>query len=144
MARGTSDSRNADNAVTRHDPDRGGPELAVQEGREALTPWFGWALAPAAWALHQGIGYSMIGWLCETGLRWPYHALTLLAVAMCAIGLGAAVHALRRSRHIRPRRSAERMKMMARVGLMLCAAAFGGIVFEYLPTFWIETCAGVS
>ena len=40
---------------------------AHQEGAEALTPWLGWILASAAWALHQGIGCAMVPWLCSTG-----------------------------------------------------------------------------
>ncbi|MEI4469731.1 hypothetical protein [Frigidibacter sp. MR17.24] len=120
-----------------------GRDLARSEGFEAFSPWLGWGLAPAAWALHQGVGYAMTGWLCDSGTRWPYHTLTLVAVAMCAAGLMAALEALRRARRIRPRRSAARMRMMALVGLMLCAAALGGIVTEYLPTFWIHACTGV-
>lgn len=33
--------------------------------------------------------------------------------------------------------------MMALVGLMLSAAALGGITVEYVPTFWIDTCKGI-
>jgi hypothetical protein len=134
-------SRNADRAVQdkKHD-DR---VFAHQEGFEAFTPWFGWGLAPAAWALHQGVGYAMVVWLCRIGTRWPYDALTAFAVCLCGVGIAAAVHALRRSRHIRPERSASRMRMMALVGLMLSVTALGGITVEYLPTFWIDTCSGI-
>ncbi len=134
-------SRNADRAVK--DTKDGELELARQEGFEAFTPWFGWGLAPAAWALHQGVGYAMVEWLCGLGERWPYHALTVFAVCLCVAGVAAAIHALRRSRHIRPERSAARMRMMALVGLMLSAAALGGITVEYVPTFWIDTCKGI-
>lgn len=134
-------SRNADRAV--QDKAQGDRELARQEGFEALTPWFGWGLAPAAWALHQGIGYAMVEWLCAIGTRLPYHALTIVAVGLCATGIAAAVHALRRPRHIRPERSAARMRMMALVGLMLSATALGGITVEYVPTFWIDVCKGI-
>jgi hypothetical protein len=117
--------------------------LARQEGREALSPWLGWVLGPMAWALHQGVGYAMVPMLCRLGTRWPYHVLTLLALALCLCGALAARHALLRSHRIRPERSHERMKMMARVGLMLCAAATGGIIVEYAASFWIEICASI-
>lgn len=97
-----------------------------------------------AWALHQGIGYAMTPVLCRMGTRWPYHALTVFSVAICLLGALAAWHALRRSRHIRPERSRERMRMMALVGLMLCATAMGGITVEYAASFWIETCASIE
>ena len=118
--------------------------LAHQEGREALTPWAGWILGPAAWALHQGIGYAMVPWLCVLGATWPYHALTVVALALCALGGWAAAHALARSRRVRPQRSVERLRMMALGGMMLCGAALGGIAVEYLGVFWIDTCATVS
>ena len=117
--------------------------LARQEGREALTPWVGWFLAPMAWALHQGGGYAMAPWLCEFQVRWPYHVLTAVVLTMCAAGFAAALHALRRGRRVRPHRSAERLRMMALVGFMLCAAACGGIVVEYAGSFWIDLCTGV-
>ena len=117
--------------------------LAHQEGTEALTPWVGWVLAPAAWALHQGIGYAMVTWLCRTDRVWPYHALTVFCLGLCSLGALASVHALHRSRHVRPERSRERMRMMALIGLMFCAAALGGIGVEYVGSFAIEVCAGV-
>lgn len=118
--------------------------LARQEGREALTPWLGWIFGPAAWALHQGIGYAMVPWLCGIGQSWPYHALTAFSLVLCGLGALAARHALRRSRHVRPKRSEERLRMMALGGLMLCAAALGGIVVEYAGSFWLDLCAGVG
>ncbi len=118
--------------------------LARQEGREALTPWAGWFLGPAAWALHQGIGYAMVPWLCDLGTRWPYHALTVFSLVLCGLGALAARHALNRSHHVRPERSVERLRMMALGGLMLCGAALGGIVIEYAGSFWLNTCATVS
>lgn len=117
---------------------------AHQEGAEALTPWVGWVLAPAAWALHQGIGYAMVPWLCATDRIWPYHALTAFSVTICGIGAATSLHALHRSRKIRPERSAERMRMMALVGLMFCGAAFGGIAVEYVGVFHISICASVD
>lgn len=118
--------------------------LAHQEGREALTPWVGWAFGPAAWALHQGIGYAMVPWLCGIGTMWPYHALTILSLVLCGLGALAARHALRRSHIVRPKRSEDRLRMMALGGLMLCAAALGGIAVEYAGSFWIDVCAGVA
>ncbi|MBM9596001.1 hypothetical protein [Roseitranquillus sediminis] len=117
--------------------------LARQEGREALSPWLGWIFGPVAWALHQGIGYTLVPLLCEMG-SWPYHVLTAFALALCAAGGWAAMRALRRSRHVRPERSAERLKMMALVGFMLCASALGGIVVEYGSSFLIDVCAGIA
>ena len=118
--------------------------LARQEGREALTPWLGWIFGPAAWALHQGIGYAMVPWLCDLGTRWPYHALTVFSLVLCGLGALAARAALHRSRRVRPERSENRLRMMALGGLMLCAAALGGIVVEYAGSFWIDVCAGVA
>lgn len=117
--------------------------FARQEGREALSPWFGWVLGPAAWALHQGIGYAMVPMLCRMGTRWPYHALTGFALLLCALGALAAFRALRRSCQVAPERSAGRMRMMALVGLMLCAAALGGITLEYAGSFWLDACTSV-
>lgn len=117
---------------------------AASEGWEALTPWTGWILGPAAWALHQGFGYAMTPMLCRMDALWPYHALTLLAVGLCAVGTLSSAAALRTSRRVRPERSAERIRMMALVGLMLCAGAFGGIALEYAGSFWIDACASVS
>ena len=118
--------------------------LARAEGFEALSPWLGWFFGPAAWALHQGIGYAMVPWLCGLGTRWPYHALTAVSLAICAGGVLASIRALRRSHHVRPRRSEMRLRMMAMVGLMLCAAAFGGIAVEYAGSFWLSLCTGVN
>ena len=118
--------------------------LAHQEGREALSPWLGWIFGPAAWALHQGIGYAMVPMLCSMGARWPYHALTAFSLLLCAAGVLAAFEALRRSRQVRPERSAMRLRMMALGGMMLCGAAFGGIIVEYAGSFWLSICAGVG
>lgn len=118
--------------------------LARQEGREALTPWLGWIFGPAAWALHQGIGYAMVPWLCRLGTEWPYHALTAFSLVLCALGAVTARAALHRSRLVRPERSAARLRMMALGGLMLCAAALGGIVVEYSGSFLIDVCTGVA
>ena len=118
--------------------------LARQEGREALTPWLGWIFGPAAWALHQGIGYAMVPWLCAIGEEWPYHALTVFALALCGAGALAARRAYRRAGIVRQERGAERLRMMALGGFMLCAAALGGIVVEYAGSFWLDVCAGVA
>ncbi|SFQ08422.1 hypothetical protein [Tranquillimonas alkanivorans] len=126
------------------DPQQDDLILAKQEGREALSAWAGWVMAPAAWALHQGIGYAMVPWLCALGTRWPYHALTVFAVGLCIGGALMSRKALRRSRHIRPEHSRMRVRMMALIGLMFSAAAFGGILVEYLPSFLIDTCNGVD
>ena len=118
--------------------------LAKQEGREALSPWLGWFFGPAAWALHQGIGYAMVPWLCYTDRLWPYHALTAFSLVLCAFGALSSRRALNRSHRIRPERSEMRMRMMALVGLMLCAAALGGITIEYVGSFWLDICASVG
>ncbi|TFL18361.1 hypothetical protein [Jannaschia formosa] len=117
---------------------------AAQEGREALTPWLGWVCGPAAWALHQGIGYAMVPWLCDLGTRWPYHLLTVVSTGLCMVGAWAALHALRRSGRVRSERSEGRLRMMALVGLMLCAAALTGIAIEYGASFWLSVCAGID
>lgn len=118
--------------------------LAQQEGRRALAPWLGWVLGPAAWALHQGIGYAMIPWLCRSGEEWPYHALTAFALALCGAGALAARSAYRRAATVRQERGADRLRMMALGGFMLCATALGGIVVEYAGSFWLDTCTGVT
>ena len=115
-----------------------------EEGWEAVSPWLGWFFGPAAWALHQGIGYAMIPWLCQLGSRWPYHALTGIAIALCAAGIFTALSAQRRSKHVYPPRSADRLHMMALVGLMLSAAALGGITLEYAGSFWLSICTSVD
>jgi hypothetical protein len=115
-----------------------------QEGWEAVSPWLGWFCGPAAWALHQGIGYAMVPLLCRMGTRWPYHALTAVAIALCAAGISTALSARRRSRRVYPPHSADRLHMMALVGLMLSAGALGGIALEYAGSFWLSTCTGVD
>ena len=127
----------------RESPEEENRPLAQQEGKEALVAWVGWVLGPAAWALHQGIGYAMVPWLCNLGTRWPYHALTAFALALCVVSALGARRALRRSRKVRPEHSRHRLRMMALVGLMLSTAAFGGILVEYLPSFVLELCTGV-
>lgn len=117
---------------------------AKAEGLEAISPWFGWVFGPMAWALHQGIGYAMVPMLCRMGTRWPYHALTGLAFLLCAAGIMTALKAQRRSHHVVPKRSAERLHMMALVGLMLSAAALGGITVEYVGSFWLSACTNVE
>jgi hypothetical protein len=122
------------------------PELieARSRGWLAITPWLGWLFGPMAWALHQGIGYAMVPWLCTIGTRWPYHALTGVALLLCAAGITAALEARRRSRRVYPERSAERLNMMALVGLMLSAAALFGITVEYAGSFWLSPCTNVD
>jgi len=115
---------------------------ARQEGREALSPWVGWFVAPMAWALHQGIGYAMVPWLCRIDTRWPYYLLTLVSLILCGVGILAAVHALRRSRWIKPEHSHQRMRMMALIGLMLSGAAMGGIAANFGPSFLVGICTG--
>ena len=117
---------------------------ARQEGSEALTPWLGWFFGPMAWALHQGIGYAMVPMLCRMQTRWPYHALTVVAVVLCALGMLAAVHALRQSHRLKSERSRGRVRMMAFVGLMICTASLGGIALEYAGSFWLDACTSVA
>ena len=116
---------------------------AREEGWEAIEPWLGWLFGPMAWALHQGIGYAMTPWLCEIGSRWPYHALTAVAVLLCTGGIFAAFTARRRSRRVYPERSSDRLHMMGLIGLMLSAAALGGITIEYAGSFFLSTCTSV-
>ena len=115
-----------------------------EEGWEAISPWLGWFFGPAAWALHQGIGYAMVPWLCEIGTRWPYHALTAGAVGLCAAGIMTAFRAMRRAPHVYPDYSADRLHMMGLVGLMLCGAALLGITLEYAGSFWLSVCTNVD
>ena len=117
---------------------------ARSRGWVALTPWLGWLFGPMAWALHQGVGYAMVPWLCDLGTRWPYHALTGLAVLLCLSGIVAALKAQRRSHHVYPPRSADRLHMMALVGLMLSAAALFGISLEYAGSFWLSPCTAAE
>ena len=118
--------------------------VAREEGWEAVTPWFSWIMGPAAWALHQGIGYAMIPLLCRLDTRWPYHALTVFSVSLCLAGGLWAFRVLRHSRRIRPRRSEKRLRMMALGGLMLCALSLLGILVEYVGSFWLSVCEGIN
>lgn len=121
----------------------GSDDLAVQAGWLAVRPWAGWVCGPAAWASHQLFGYALVPLACETGSRWPYHALTVACLLVAALGGLASWSALRRSETLGKSRSGDRLRLMARIGLMLGAIATAGIALEYAGSFFLGICVGI-
>lgn len=121
----------------------GGRTLAVQTGWVALRPWLGWVLGPAAWAMHQVFGYALVPVCCDIGSRWPLHVLTAACLTLAAAGAVLAWGALRRASTLCASRSAGRLRLLARVGLMLGAIAVAGILLEYTGSFAVDICTMV-
>jgi len=122
----------------------GKDELDVQTGWLAIRPWAGWVCGPAAWATHQVFGYALVPFACETGSRWPYHALTIGCLTLAALGALASWSALKRSDTLAKSRSVDRLRLLARIGLMLGAISVTGIALEYIGSFFLGICVGVT
>ena len=117
--------------------------LAVQAGWLAVRPWAGWVCGPAAWASHQVFGYALVPLACDTGSRWPYHVLTVTCLLLAGLGGLASWTALTRSETLAESRSIGRLRLMARIGLMLGAISVAGIGLEYTGSFFLGICTGM-
>lgn len=126
-------------APARHDREA---DASEHRDRESPMPLLGLTLGPAAWALQHTIGYAMIPWLCDMGQTWPYHALIGACIVLCCVGAIAARAASRSARRARSKRSADRLRFMARGGYILSGGAVAAILPAYGGAVWIGLCTG--
>lgn len=117
--------------------------LLVQTGWLAVRPWAGWVCGPAAWAMHQVFGYALVPHACETGSRLLYNGLTIFCLMLAAVGALASWTAMKRADTLGDSRSVDRLRLMARIGLMLGSIAFAGMMLEYVGSFFLGICVGV-
>jgi hypothetical protein len=52
--------------------------------------WAVWSAGPLAWAIHLGVSYAIVHWVCATGHEMVLHAVTAGTLLLAAGGLAAA------------------------------------------------------
>src|SRR5690606_27935572 len=106
----------------------------------ALAPWYALFGGALGWALHIGLRYPLVPLACKRG--WPLllHGVTAVSAS---IAVGAAVVAWRLLRRTSNGPTAQRLRFMAQVGLLLDVLFLLVIGAELLPTFIQDMCAHV-
>lgn len=115
--------------------ERGSPLPPGRAGHDALA-LVAFLSGPIAFALDLSLSYFLVPKVHFAGSRWPLHAVTLLALAVLAVGVVAALRVLRAPAAGATRneaRVAERSRFLAVGGLLLCAFFLGVIAAESLP-----------
>lgn len=89
---------------------------------------------PIAWSVDLLLSYFLVPTVKGWGTKWPLHLVTLLSVAMLAVGIVAGLRVLRRpeGRTSEPR-AVERAKFMAIGGIASAIFFFFVIVAEMIP-----------
>lgn len=115
----------------------------IAEPDSLFRLWFGLFGAPVAWALHIGISYPLVPFVCATGREWVLHAIT---VVTALIALAAGVLAWRSWRRLRETAQpsddppAGRRTFMAFYGMFISGLFFLVTVAEGLPVFFLHPC----
>jgi hypothetical protein len=98
--------------------------------------WIALLAGPTAWTLHEVGSYALVKLACETGFSFMLHGVTLLALALCAVGAYLAVRTYGTHVHA-PRNSAEFIAGAAVLVSLIFAYA---ILMEGLPNAVVSPC----
>lgn len=116
--------------------------------------WFGVLAAPAAWTLHEVVGYAVVARGCMLGdgslPTWAWSAyigISLLAVLAAAAGGWVALAAFRRATGPTPVWRTEgwgRMELMGAAGVFISAALLLNIVLFGIMPLFLDPCRAVT
>lgn len=119
--------------------------MAVNDRRRHSHPivrtWLGWGLAPAAWALHLGLSYGLVPWVCDDGPVGVLYVVTAVSLLLALCGIALAwlnVAAHRRDGH--PLRSVGGSRFLAWSGLLMALLFTAIIVAQSLPPMLLGPC----
>ena len=108
--------------------------------------WIALLGAPLAFLAHLTVNYFLVPHACHADTEWPLHAVTLLALAVCALGAwqGARLRAAT-GRHLIAEGASriERTRFLANVGLLATALFSLMILAQWLGILIFDACQRV-
>lgn len=107
----------------------------------AARLWAPWLAGPLSWATHQTLTYWLSSWLCEGRTLGIFLAVTAALMVPPITGAVLGWRSWRRP-EAEPARG-ERVRFLALVGALICAASLYGIMVETIPVFMLAPCGGI-
>ena len=114
-----------------------------RSGRVMAYLWTGILAAPIAWALDEGIGYSLVPHACSTGHGYVLHVTSALCLLVAAV---AFLIAFRMFILVPPSSTEDggdpssRSRFMAIAGMISSAVFFMVMIAEAIPRFILSAC----
>ena len=109
----------------------------AKSGHDAAL-WAGVLAGPLAWASNLGISYAIVKWTCGSRHTIAFHAITIGALIVIGAGAVPAWSGLDRARAAGV--SGERIRFMARWGLLSCAFFALVVVATSIPAWVLNAC----
>lgn len=107
---------------------------APRSARPTVTALAGVAVPPMAWFLHLNVSYLLVPAACGAGQRWPFGAVTVLALA-------AMVPTARGSwRRWRDEQSDDLVRILGAAGAAFAALFALGVVLVGASALIVEPC----
>ena len=114
-----------------------------RSGRVMAYLWTGILAGPLAWALDEGIGYSLVPHACSTGHEYVLHVTSALCLLIAAV---AFLIAFRMFVLVPPSSTEDggdpisRSRFMAIAGMISSAVFFMVMIAEAVPRFILSAC----
>lgn len=106
-----------------------------------LMQWTGLLAGPFAWGLHMQANYSLVPWVCKNGGEILIHLVTILALAITALGAFAAWRSWQQGRETNVDDAAlSRTSFMGMLGLLMSAMFFLVIIAQEIPGYFFHPC----
>jgi hypothetical protein len=104
--------------------------------------WWGILIGPAAWALDQGISYSMEQHACSTGHFYVLHVCTIVFVLLALTGALAGCRQMAKNRNGNEEGGSPRDRswFMALLGMLLSAGFAMVIIALAVPKIILSPC----
>lgn len=115
-------------------------QVTAKRGMTAV--WFGFAIGPAAWAVHIVGQAALVAFSCNAPRwSWTLHLLTVVTAVPTAVGLALCLAAIRRSADPEDAPSPSgRTRFVAAVGALTAAISLALILWEGSYVFFISRC----
>ena len=108
--------------------------------RAARSIWAAVLGAPALWALHLQLNYVLVEHLCQSKRVWVLHVITLVFLALTALGMGLASREWRRAGRESSPFEGNRTRFLAGLGILTSTLFFVVIAATGIPAFFIDPC----
>jgi nitric oxide reductase large subunit len=109
-------------------------------GRELALLWIALGAGPLAWLIDLETSYALAWWVCGRPLRPVLAAVTAGALALVAIGLGAAWLGWRTARRHAEGRPATRVRFLVAIGFGLSLLSLGLVLGGAVPKLFLGGC----